>query len=133
RYTPYGIKQAMEHYGHSKLLLTTFAVELSRRLNPNGHTAASVFALCPGPVNSNIARESPKLFQPLLKLVFRMFFKSPKDASVPVIYFSASKDVEAKAFDYLFLMNRKDVDSKALDPDNGIKLWEMSSALRKNL
>jgi len=133
KFTPYGIKQSMEHYGHNKLLLTAFAVELSRRLNLNGSTQCSVFALCPGPVNSNIARESPKVFQPLLRLVFRMFFRSPKDASVPVIYFSASPDVEAKTFDYLFLMNHKNVDPKAMDIDNGKKLWEMSSTLRKNL
>ena len=133
KFTPYSMKQSMEHYGHNKLLLTTFAVELSRRLNPNGNTNCSVFALCPGPVNSNIARESPKVFQPLLKLVFRMFFRSPKDASAPVMYFSASKDVESKAFDYLFLMNRKNVDSKAMDPENGKLLWEKSSALMKKL
>ena len=132
-FTPYGIKQSMEHYGNNKLLLTTFAVELSRRLNRNGSTSCSVFALCPGPVNSNIARESPKVFQPLLKLVFRMFFRSPKDASSPVIYFSVSPDVEKKPFDYFFLMNRKIVDSKALNEGNGKKLWEMSSALKKNV
>ena len=133
KFTPYSMKQSMEHYGHNKLLLTTFAVELSKRLNPNGNTNCSVFALCPGPVNSNIARESPKAFQPLLKLVFRMFFRSPKDASAPVLYFSASKDVEGKLFDYLFLMNRKNVDSKAMDPENGKLLWEKSSALMKSL
>jgi len=133
KFTPYGIKQSMEHYGHNKLLLTTFAVELSRRLNPNGSTAFSVFALCPGPVNSNIARETPKVFQPLLRLIFRMFFRSPKEASAPVIYFAASQDVEAKTFDYLFLMNRKDADDKAMNPENGKKLWEISSALRKKL
>jgi len=133
KFTPYGMKQSMEHYGHNKLLLTTFAVELSRRLNPNGKVNYSVFALCPGPVNSNIARESPKVFQPLLKLVFRMFFRSPKEASAPVLYFSASQDVAGKAFDYLFLMNRKNVDDKALDAENGKKLWEMSSALRKKM
>jgi len=133
KFTTYGIKQSMEHYGHNKLLLTTFAVELSRRLNPNGSNSCSVFALCPGPVNSAIARESPKVFQPLLKLVFRMFFKSPEDACVPVIYFAVSHDVESKHFDYFFLMNRKEVDSKALNPGNGKKLWEMSSTLKKNL
>jgi NAD(P)-dependent dehydrogenase (short-subunit alcohol dehydrogenase family) len=133
KYSQYGIRQSMEHYGHNKLLLTTFAVELSRRLNPNGKTDFSVFALCPGPVNSNIARESPKISQPLLKLIFSLFFRSPKDASVPVLYFSASGDVEGKSFDYLFLMNRKEVDSKAMDPFNGEKLWELSHALKKNL
>jgi len=133
KYSSYGIKQSMEHYGHNKLLLTTFAVELSRRLNPDGRTGFSVFALCPGPVNSNIARESPKIFQPLLKLIFRLFFRSPKDAAAPVLYFSASGDVEGKSFDYLFLMNRKDVDTKAMDPFNGEKLWELSQALKKKL
>lgn len=133
KFTPYGVKQSMEHYGHNKLLLTAFAVELSRRLNRNGSANCSVFALCPGPVNSNIARETPKVFQPLLKLVFRMFFRSPKDASAPAVYFSVSPDLESKPFDYFFLMNRKAVDSKALNPENGKKLWEMSSALKKNL
>lgn len=133
KYTPYGIKLSMEHYGHNKLLLTTFAVELSRRLNPHGRSDFSVFALCPGPVNSNIARESPKLFQPLLKLVFRLFFSSPEKAAAPVLYFSASNDVEGKTFDYLFLMNRKDVDSKAMDLYNGEKLWDLSQTLKNNL
>jgi len=133
KYTPYGTRQSMEHYGHNKLLLTTFAVELSRRLNPDGRTDFSVFALCPGPVNSNIARESPKLFQPLLKLVFRMFFSSPETAAAPVLYFSTSNDVEGKTFDYLFLMNRKDVDIKAMSPYNGEKLWDLSQTLKKNL
>jgi len=133
KYTPYGVKKSMEHYGHNKLLLTTFAVELSRRLNPDGKTEFSVFALCPGPVNSNIARESPKIFQPLLKLIFRMFFRSPQAAAAPVLYFSASGDVEGKSFDYLFLMNRKEVDSKAMDPENGKKLWEKSMFLKKNV
>jgi NAD(P)-dependent dehydrogenase (short-subunit alcohol dehydrogenase family) len=133
KFTPYGIKQSMEHYGHNKLLLTTFAVELSRRLNPDGNIACSVFAFCPGPVNSNIARETPKVFQPLLKLVFRIFFRSPKDASAPAIYFSSSPEVSGKAFDYFFLMIRKEVDIKAMDEGNGKKLWDLSSSLRKNL
>jgi NAD(P)-dependent dehydrogenase (short-subunit alcohol dehydrogenase family) len=123
----------MEHYGHNKLLLTTFAVELSRRLNAGGRTRFSVFALCPGPVNTNIARESPQIFQPLLKLVFRLFFSSAEKAAAPVLYFSVSNDVEGKTFDYLFLMNRKEVDPKAMDPFNGEKLWDLSDKLKKNL
>jgi NAD(P)-dependent dehydrogenase (short-subunit alcohol dehydrogenase family) len=133
KFTSYGMKQSMEHYGHNKLLLTMFSVELSRRLNNNGIPRFSVFALCPGPVNSNIARESPAVFQPLLKLVFRLFFRSPKQASQPVLYFAASPDVEGKSFDYLFLMNRKEVDAKALDIENGRKLWDLSSTLRKKV
>ena len=146
-YKDYGIKKSMELYGYYKLLLVTFARELSRRLNPDvtekGSSASkeskptesntlpvtSVFAMCPGPVNSNIAREAPKIFHPLLKLVFGLFFKSPAKAAVPVVYLAASKDVEGKPFDYLFLMSRQRIDEKAEDPANGQRLWQVSQKL----
>jgi NAD(P)-dependent dehydrogenase (short-subunit alcohol dehydrogenase family) len=132
-YQDFKIGKVMELYGHYKLLMVTFANELSRRLNPGDKTDHSVFALCPGPVNSNIAREAPKVFQPLLKLTFRLFFRSPEKACEPVLYLAASGDVEGKATDYLFLMSRKDVDPKALDESNGKKLWELSEILMKQL
>jgi NAD(P)-dependent dehydrogenase (short-subunit alcohol dehydrogenase family) len=133
KYRDYQIGKSIELYGYYKLLLTTFACELSRRLNPDDDTKISVFALCPGPVNSNIAREAPKIFHPLLKLVFGIFFKSPVKAAVPVVYLAASPDVEGKPFDYLFLMNRKEVDENASDPRNGQRLWELSDELLESL
>jgi len=132
-YQDFKIGKVMELYGHYKLLMTTFANELSRQLNPGDATDYSVFALCPGPVNSNIAREAPKIFQPLLKLTFSIFFRSPKKASEPVIYLAASKDVEGKPKDYLFLMSRKDMDPKAVEPGNGKLLWEKSEMLRAKM
>jgi len=125
----YGMGKSVERYGYYKLLMTTFAQELSRRLNPNQRSEYSVFALCPGPVNSNIAREAPALFQPLLKIVFGIFFRSPEQACEPVVYLAASKEVEGKATDYLFLMSRKDVDEKTVDLENGQRLWEMTENL----
>lgn len=133
RYQPYGIQKSVSMYGYYKLLLLTMVNELSRRLNPGNNTLYSVFALCPGPVNSNIARESPLIFQPLLKLVFFLFFKSPKKASSPVIYLSASSEIEGKSIDYLFLMNRKPMDHKAVDPENGRRLWDLSVQLRNQI
>lgn len=132
-YEPYGIKQSVAMYGYYKLLLLTMASELSRRLNQEGKVQCSVFALCPGPVNSNIAREAPLLFQPLLKLVFGIFFRSPKKASQPVIYLAASKEIEGKTGTYLFLMQKKDMDEKARDPENGSRLWELSEKLEKQI
>jgi NAD(P)-dependent dehydrogenase (short-subunit alcohol dehydrogenase family) len=132
-YREYGIGKSIELYGYYKLLLTTFSSELSRRLNPNGKTNCSVFSMCPGPVNSNIAREAPKLFQPLLKLVFGIFFRSPAKAAVPVVYLASSPDVEGKPFDYFFLMTRKTIDEKASGPENGKRLWEYSERLWKKL
>lgn len=114
------------------MLLVTFARELSRRLNSEGSNF-SVFALCPGPVNSNIAREAPWLFKPLLRLVFFIFFRSPKKASEPVVFHAASTQQEGKCFDYLFLMERKPIDEKAEEPKNGEKLWKLSEELIKKL
>lgn len=122
--------KTVERYGYYKLLMTTFAQELERRLNVD-KVNYSVFALCPGPVNSNIAREAPKLLQPLMKLVFKIFFSSPEKAAEPVVYLSTSKVVEGKPTDYLFLMSRKSVDELASNPENGKRLWELTENLIK--
>lgn len=132
-YKPYGIKQSVAMYGYYKLLLLTMANELSRRINMDGKVTCSVFALCPGPVNSNIAREAPAVFQPLLKLVFGIFFRSPKKACHPVSYLAASSEVEGKTGDYMFLMQKKEMDKKATDPQNGKRLWELSEKLSKRI
>ncbi len=121
--------KTVERYGYYKLLMTTFSLELERRLNPDTKPNYSVFALCPGPVNSNIAREAPAIVQPLMKMVFRLFFSSPEKAAEPVVYLAASKELEGKSKDYLFLMSRKQVDEKAADPDNGVKLWSVTERL----
>ena len=127
-YDPYGMGKTVELYGYYKLLMTTFVNEFQRRIN-HEQVHASVFALCPGPVNSNIAREAPAIFKPLLKLVFSIFFKSPTKASEPILYLAASNDLEGKPLDYLFLMSRVDMDSKATDPENGKMLWDLSEKL----
>jgi NAD(P)-dependent dehydrogenase (short-subunit alcohol dehydrogenase family) len=129
KFSEYSMGKTVELYGYYKLLMTTFANELSRRLNPSGQTRCSVFVLCPGPVNSNIAREAPVIFKPLLKLVFRMFFRSPRKAVQPVLYFACSPEVEGVSPDYLFLMSRKEMDPKATDVQNGEKLWQYSGTL----
>jgi len=125
-YVPYGTNKSVSMYGYYKLLLLTIANELSRRLNPDGKVRVMVSALCPGPVNSNIAREAPAIFRPLLRLVFRIFFKSPEKACRPVIYLATSDETEGRAMDYLFLMQRKPMDRKATDPENGKRLWELT-------
>ena len=132
RYEVYGMREVIHRYGYFKLLLTTFAVELSRRLNQEGQEVLPVRSLCPGPVNSNIAREAPKVFTPLLKLVFSVFFRTAEKACEPVVYFAATGR-STTPFDYLFLMTNRDVDVRTADPDNGSKLWRMSEDLLSDL
>lgn len=125
----YGMQKTVEFYGYYKLLLTTFIFELSRRIHANGNKPVSVFSLCPGPVNSGIAREAPGIFQPIMKVVFAIFFKAPDKAAEPVMYLVCSKDLEGKPFDYLFRMTRKPIDELAADAANGQKLWDLSEKL----
>lgn len=129
-YREYGINETVARYGYFKLLLTTFGNELSRRLNSRGHQI-SVRMLCPGPVNSNIAREAPGWMQPMLKGVFSIFFRSPDKASAPIMYLVSESNTVP--ISYLFLMQPKKMDDKATDPDNGKKLWELSEQLCQQL
>jgi NAD(P)-dependent dehydrogenase (short-subunit alcohol dehydrogenase family) len=132
KYHHYGMSETVSRYGYFKLLLTTFGNELSRRLN-NRQTNIPVRMLCPGPVNSNIAREAPGWLQPLLRGVFSLFFRSPEKASDPIIYFAVESSDQEKPTDYLFLMNRKPMDDKATDVSNGEKLWKLSEELIQRL
>jgi len=131
KYHEYGIKETVSRYGYFKLLLTIFGNELSRRLN-NGQINIPVRMLCPGPINSNIAREAPALLQPLLKAVFSLFFRSPEKASDPIIYF-LTEDDNSSHVDYLFLLQPKPMDEKATDERNGEKLWDLSEKLCEEL
>ncbi len=128
QYKDYGMNKTVELYGYYKLLLTTLVNELSRRLN-NERPIFSVLSLCPGPVNSNIAREAPRLFHPLLKAIFSLFFNSAEKAAIPVVYLAASEDMVDKSLDYFFMLERKDMDEKTKNEANGKKLWELSEKL----
>ena len=132
-YQPFAMNRTVELYGYYKLLLTTFACELSRRLNPDGDVQCSVFALCPGPINSNIAREAPAAIRPLLRIIFSIFFRSPQKAAEPVVYLAASPALEGKTREYLFLMSRREMDPKAGDAANGKRLWDLSENLIRTM
>lgn len=127
KYHDYGMNETVSRYGYFKLLLTTFGNELSRRLN-NGQANVQVRMLCPGPVNSNIAREAPGWMQPLLRGVFSLFFRSPEKASDPILFFAGEYD-SSDPIAYLFLMQKKEMDEKARDEKNGKRLWEISMQL----
>ncbi len=128
-FTDYGMKDGMKYYGLSKLHLCTFACELSRRVNSGTHTALAVHALCPGPIASNIARESPAFIKPLLWPIMKLLFRSPEKAAEPVIYLACSPDMGQRSNAYLHMMREKSMSPGACDPANGRQLWEKSAKL----
>ena len=85
--------------------------------------------MCPGPINSDIAREAPVWAKPLLKLLFWLFFRSPRRAAEPVVFLCCSRAIEGRSGIYLHLMTEKTPSATALDEEAGRKLWQVSERL----
>jgi NAD(P)-dependent dehydrogenase (short-subunit alcohol dehydrogenase family) len=118
--------QVLSYYGEHKMLLTTLAWELGRRLGPHG---AHVSALCPGAMNTDIARDAPLVLRALVKGVMRVFFQDPFAADEPVVYLACSRAMEGRTGVYLHKMTPKDPDARAMDRARGRALWEASEDL----
>jgi len=131
-YYEYGASKGISNYSYFKLLLNTYAVELSRRLNSD-KVKVACNVICPGPVHSNIIKEAPWLLRVILGGIFKIIFKSPKKAALPVVYMSISPDYEGKTGQYLHMFNPKEMDEKCYLPEEGKKLWERSVVLWSEL
>jgi len=127
----YGVADGVKYYGLSKLHLTTYFQELSRRLNAGSGSSPDVcvHALCPGAVNSNMAREAPAWLKPVLKPVMALFFQSPEKASLPVDYLVCSEEMGSKTGVYMHMMRVKEPSEASMDPDKGALLWSKTQAL----
>jgi NAD(P)-dependent dehydrogenase (short-subunit alcohol dehydrogenase family) len=132
RYYEYGTSKGIANYSYFKLVLNTYATELSRRVNMNGFTAG-VHAICPGPVHSNIIKEAPFLLRFVLKSIFSIIFKSPARAAKPVVYMAISPDYEGKTNEYLHMFRHKKMDPKVYIPEEGVKIWDRSIELWKHV
>lgn len=125
----YTMKDSIAYYGYTKLLLTIFARELAGRYKGDSIPRLSVFTLCPGPVATNIAREAPKIFRPLVRLIFHLFFRSPMKASDPIVFYASDPSISGKTDIYLHLIVKKKPDPRTADPETGRKLWEKTKEL----
>ena len=128
-FTDYGLKDGLKYYAASKLRLCTYAHELSRRLNPDGEIRVAVNSLCPGAVNSSIAREAPVFLKPVLYPVMKLLFASPQKAAKPVIYLCCAEEMGRRSGVYLHLMREKPASRLAMDEAAGARLWQVSTSL----
>jgi NAD(P)-dependent dehydrogenase (short-subunit alcohol dehydrogenase family) len=131
-YADYGMKKSVPLYGYYKHMLLAFAWELARRMQAEGADVA-VHGLCPGPVNSKIAREAPWFARWLVAAIFAVFFKHPDKAREPVVYLSCARSLHGRTGVYLHLMEEKQIEPPTAAPANGQRLWQASSDLLKTL
>jgi NAD(P)-dependent dehydrogenase (short-subunit alcohol dehydrogenase family) len=122
-------RKVLRWYGTYKLMTTTFAWELARRLGNGGAPRAGVFALCPGAMRTGIARELPLPLRLPLDGVMRLFFQDPFAADEPVLHLACSRALEGRTAVYLHRMAEKAVDPRAAEPEAGRALWERSEAV----
>ena len=132
RYFKYGVSKGISNYSYFKLVLNTYATELSRRINGDS-VKISINVICPGPVHSNIVKEAPWLLRMTLKGIFWVVFKSPAKAARPVVYMALSPDYEGLSNEYLHMFNPKKMDPKVYEDSEGEKLWTASMDLLKSI
>ena len=125
-YQGFTIGEVLERYGMYKLALTTFGQELARRLEPED---IAVHTMCPGAVNSKVARDAPGWAQPLIKVAFRLFFQDPKQAAEPVLFLALAPELDGQTGLYLHQWVKKDPDARTLEPERGRAQWETTAAL----
>jgi NAD(P)-dependent dehydrogenase (short-subunit alcohol dehydrogenase family) len=132
KFYDHGVSKGIANYSYFKLILNTYATELSRRLNPD-KVNVGVHVICPGPVHSNIIKEAPFVLRMILGSIFKIIFRSPEKAALPVVYMSISEDFEGKTNEYLHMFNNKKMDPKVYIPEEGRKLWDESMKVWKEI
>ena len=132
RYFKYGVSKGISNYSYFKLVLNTYATELSRRINDDS-IKLSINLICPGPVHSNIVKEAPWLLRMTLKGIFWIIFKSPAKAARAVVYMALSPDYDGTTNEYLHMFNPKKMDPKVYEVAEGEKLWNHSMDLLQSI
>lgn len=130
KYHELGPSKAISNYSYFKLVVNTYMTELSRRLNKD-RVVVGVNVICPGPVASNIAKEAPWLLRVTLRSIFKVIFRAPSKAALPVVYMAISPDYEGRTNEYQHMFKPKRMDPKVYDEPEGRKLWEESFRLWK--
>jgi NAD(P)-dependent dehydrogenase (short-subunit alcohol dehydrogenase family) len=125
----HGVNEGIENYSYFKLVLNTFAVELSRRLIDEARIDVAVHVLCPGPVDSEIARDAPLPLRLALRGMFKLFFRRPDVAAGPAVYMAVDPGYGGRTGQYLHMWNPRRMDGKCYDEAAGARLWERSAAI----
>ncbi|WP_156687740.1 SDR family NAD(P)-dependent oxidoreductase [Mycobacterium sp. Marseille-P9652] len=123
-------------YGQSKLANLLFTYELQRRLAARRDAQTIAVAAHPGGSNTDLARNLPRIFQPLKAVLGPLLFQSPEGGALPTL--RAATDPAVTGGQYYgpdgFLEQRgnpKLVESSAQSHDADLqrRLWEVSEEL----
>ena len=127
-FRPWSMRAAMREYAYSKLLTETWTTELARRTEGE----ISVHSMCPGAVDTDLAREAPAWAKPALRATMRAFFKAPEVAATPIVYLAAAGALEGETGLYFHVHQQKSRDPRAEDAQAGKRLWDKTEQLLRD-
>jgi len=113
-------------YYPSKYANISFTLELAKRLEGTGVTAN---CLHPGMIDSGIWRNVPVPLNWPLKLIVKMFFKTPLQGCQTTVYLACSDEVKDVTGRYFMDCKERGLSSGATDMSKAKKLWELSEEL----
>lgn len=132
RYQEHGVNKGIHNYSYFKLVLNTFAVELSRRLAGQGRIDVAVHVLCPGPVDTEIVRDAPLPLRMALRGMFKLFFRKPEIAAGPAVLMAVDPGYGGRTGQYLHMWNPRRMDAKCYDEAAGERLWARSVGILRD-
>lgn len=121
----YPMTGVMKRYGYSKALLVTWAQEAARRFAPD----VMVHTICPGPVDSSIAREAPSWANALLGPTMKTFFAPADLAAEPVVYLACAHALDGQTGLYFHRWIDKPPSGLARDAAVARRLWDTTYEL----
>ncbi|MFO0553728.1 MAG: SDR family NAD(P)-dependent oxidoreductase [Polyangiaceae bacterium] len=109
-FEPYGVSGVVARYGQVKQFALAWLLELAKELDGLG-----VFAICPGAVATDIAREAPTWAKPVLDPVMRALFRNPSDAAKPVVYLAVARALDERTGQYFHRWDERSPAEPLLD------------------
>lgn len=113
-------------YYPSKYANIYFTLELARRLEGSGVT---VNCLHPGMIDSGIWRNVPVPLNWPLKLIVKLFFKTPLQGCQTSVYLACSDEVSNVTGRYFMDCKERSLTRGATDMSKAKKMWEISEEL----
>ncbi|MEC0229174.1 SDR family oxidoreductase [Paenibacillus alba] len=110
-------------YAQSKIANIWFTRELAKRL---AGTTATVNALHPGAVGTNIGVDRDTGFGKFVHRLLRPFFLTPAQGAETAIYLSTSPDVQTISGEYWYKKKIAPISERAKDEDMAHRFWAWS-------
>lgn len=115
-------------YGNSKLCLTLFAKQLSKRLK-SSESNVIINVVDPGAVGTRIFDSTGRSFGSFVSFLFMILFKHPWEGAQTALYAATSNRVGKMSGEYFKNCELSRASDKAHDDELAFKVWEESIRL----